>query len=64
MKITETNLVKQLKKKNSKDLDFLVNNYSNLLYKVIYNVLNSYGEKGLKDANTGTDKEIELNLDK
>ncbi|MDV3428575.1 MAG: sigma-70 family RNA polymerase sigma factor [Bacillota bacterium] len=47
MKINETNLPEQLKHKNAKALDYLVNTYSNLLYKAIYNVLNSYGEKGL-----------------
>lgn len=47
MKITETNLPKQLQKKNIKALDFLVDNYSNLLYKVIFNVLGSYKDKGI-----------------
>ena len=47
MKITEANLPKQLQKKNIKALDFLVDNYSNLLYKVIFNVLGSYGDKGI-----------------
>lgn len=45
MKITEDNLAIQLQKKNIKALDFLVDTYSNLLYKVIYNVLISYGDK-------------------
>lgn len=47
MKITETNLVEQLKNKNTKALDYLVDTYGNLLYKSIYNVLNNYGDKGL-----------------
>ncbi len=47
MKISETNLPKQLQKKNIKALDFLVDNYSNLLYKVIFNVLGSYKDKGI-----------------
>lgn len=47
VKITETNLVEQLKHKNTKALDYLVDTYSNLLYKVVYNVLSNYGEKGL-----------------
>lgn len=47
MKINEINLVEQLKHKNTNALDYLVDNYSNLLYKVIYNVLGSYGENGL-----------------
>lgn len=47
MKITETNLVEQLKRKNTFALDYLVDTYSNLLYKVIYNVLINYGDKGL-----------------
>ncbi|KMT21945.1 sigma-70 family RNA polymerase sigma factor [Clostridium cylindrosporum] len=45
MKITETNLAKQLQNRNLKALDFLVDTYSNLLYKVIYKVLGSYDEK-------------------
>jgi RNA polymerase sigma-70 factor, ECF subfamily len=47
VKITETNLAEQLKHKNTKALDYLVDTYSNLLYKVIYNILGNYGEKGL-----------------
>lgn len=47
MKITETNLVEQLKNNNTKALDYLVDTYGNLLYKSIYNVLNNYGDKGL-----------------
>lgn len=46
MKITELNLAEQLKKKNTKALDFLIDNYSNLIYKVIYNVLNNYSPNG------------------
>lgn len=45
MKITESNLAKQLKRKNTNALDYLVDNYSNLLYKVIYNVLSSFNDK-------------------
>lgn len=45
MKITEANLPKQLQSKNHKALDFLVDIYGSLLYKVIYKVLNAYGEK-------------------
>jgi RNA polymerase sigma-70 factor (ECF subfamily) len=44
VKITESNLVEQLKKKNTKALDFLIDNYSNLIYKVIYYVLNNYSQ--------------------
>lgn len=47
MKITESNLVEQLKKKNTKALDFLIDNYSNLIYKVIYYVLNNYSQNGM-----------------
>jgi RNA polymerase sigma-70 factor, ECF subfamily len=47
VKITETNLVEQLKKKNTKALDYLVDTYGKLLYKSICNVLNNYGDKGL-----------------
>lgn len=47
MKITESNLPEQLKLRNTRALDFLVDEYSNLLYKVIYNVLSTYGDKGL-----------------
>lgn len=47
MEITEINLVEQLKKKNTKALDFLVDTYGNLLYKVIYSILNKYSRRGL-----------------
>lgn len=49
MQINENNLPKQLKKKNTKALDFLVDSYNNLLYKIIYNILNNYGDKNLID---------------
>lgn len=47
MEINEANLAKQLKKKNLKALDFLVETYSNLLYKIVHNVLAQYGDKNL-----------------
>jgi len=47
VKITDENLVSQIQIKNVKALDYLVDIYSNLLYKIIYNVLSVYGEKGL-----------------
>ncbi|MFD3157651.1 sigma-70 family RNA polymerase sigma factor [Haloimpatiens sp. FM7330] len=41
MTIDETNFIKQIKKKNAKGLDFVVDNYSNLVFKIVYSVLNS-----------------------
>jgi len=46
VKITDENLINHLQKKNVNALDYLVDIYSNLLYKIIYNVLSAYGEKG------------------
>ncbi|WP_238904331.1 sigma-70 family RNA polymerase sigma factor [Clostridium sp. YIM B02506] len=44
MKISKDNLLPQLKSKNPKALDLLVDVYGSLLYKVIYNVIGSYGD--------------------
>ncbi len=41
MKIDEDNFITQIKYKNSKALDFIVEEYSNLVFKIIQNVLNS-----------------------
>ncbi|GFZ30431.1 DNA-directed RNA polymerase sigma-70 factor [Clostridium zeae] len=41
MKISEDNLVKELKSKNPKALDYVVKNYSNLIFKVIISVIGS-----------------------
>lgn len=41
MKVDETNLIDELKRKNPKALDYLVDRYSNLIFKAAYSVLNS-----------------------
>lgn len=41
MKINEENFIKELKNKNPKAMDFLVDNYSNLIFKVVISVLGS-----------------------
>lgn len=41
MDIDENNFIIQIKKKNTKALDFVVDNYSNLVFKVTRSVLNS-----------------------
>lgn len=41
MKINEDNLVKELKNKNPKALDYLVANYSNLIFKVVISIIGS-----------------------
>ncbi|NFV14564.1 sigma-70 family RNA polymerase sigma factor [Clostridium sporogenes] len=41
MKIDEDNFITQIKYKNSKALDFIVEEYSNLVFKIIHTVLNS-----------------------
>lgn len=41
IKITEDNLVKELKNKNPKALDYLVKNYSNLIFKVVISIIES-----------------------
>lgn len=47
MKITEDNLVTQLVNKNPKAADYIVETYSNLLYKIIYSVLGVYKDPQL-----------------
>ena len=41
MKINEDNFIGELKNKNPKALDYLVDNYSNLIFKVVISVLGS-----------------------
>lgn len=41
MKVDESNLIDELKRKNPKALDYLVDRYSNLIFKAAYSVLNS-----------------------
>lgn len=41
MEINQNNFIRQIKHKDSKGLEFVVDNYSNLVFKIIYNVLNS-----------------------
>ena len=41
MEISENNFIGKIKRKDSKGLEFVVDNYSNLVFKIIYNVLNS-----------------------
>lgn len=41
MIITENNFVQQLIDRNSKSLDYMVDNYSNLIYKIVFSVLSS-----------------------
>lgn len=41
MQISEDNFVKELKRRNAKALDYLVDNYSNLIFKVVISVLGS-----------------------
>jgi len=52
MKVDDDNLIHQLKKKNPKALDYLVDRYSNLIFKVAYSVLRSKeeSEECLNDA--------------
>lgn len=45
MKIDDKNFIKELKKKNYKAMDYLVDTYSNLIYKVIYSML--YSKHGM-----------------
>ena len=40
MTINETNFIKQIKLRNTKALDFMVDSYSNLVFKVAHSVLN------------------------
>lgn len=41
MKLDEKNYINEIKKKNTKALDFVVDNYSNLVFKVLHSTLNS-----------------------
>lgn len=39
MKVDETNFINELKKKNPKSMEFIVDMYGNLIYKIVYSVL-------------------------
>lgn len=55
MKIDENNFIEQIKKKNAKALEFAVDHYGNLVFKVVRSVLNStfyaqYAEECMNDV--------------
>lgn len=50
MKINEDNFIKELKKKNPKALDYLVENYSNLIFKVVLSVLGTDRREEAKEC--------------
>lgn len=39
LKVDETNFINELKKKNPKSMEFIVDMYGNLIYKIVYSVL-------------------------
>ncbi|CUU48913.1 sigma-70 family RNA polymerase sigma factor [Clostridium beijerinckii] len=45
MKIGEQNLAEEIKNRNSAALEYAINNYGKLIYKIVYNILNSFGDK-------------------
>ncbi|WP_026885598.1 sigma-70 family RNA polymerase sigma factor [Clostridium beijerinckii] len=45
MKVGEQNLAEEIKNRNSDALDYAIDNYGKLVYKIIYNILNSFGDK-------------------
>ncbi|WP_315122352.1 sigma-70 family RNA polymerase sigma factor [uncultured Clostridium sp.] len=49
MKTTERNLIQKIKRKNPQAMDFFVDEYGRLLYKVIYKVLSVFNDKGIID---------------
>ncbi len=44
MVLNENNFVQQLINKNTKALDYMVDNYSNLIYKIAFNILGSFND--------------------
>lgn len=50
MKINEENFIRELKNKNPKALDYLVANYSNLIFKVVISVLGSDNREVAKEC--------------
>ncbi|MEW9096701.1 MAG: sigma-70 family RNA polymerase sigma factor [Clostridiaceae bacterium] len=49
MKATKRNLIQKIKRKNPQAMDFFVDEYGRLLYKVIYKVLSLFNDKGIID---------------
>lgn len=41
MNINEQNFIKEIRKRNTRALDYIVDNYSNLVFKIVVSVLNS-----------------------
>ncbi|MFL0252747.1 sigma-70 family RNA polymerase sigma factor [Clostridium neuense] len=64
MKIDDKNFIKELRHKNSKAMDYIVDSYSNLIYKVIYSILYSnYDISSIEECATDVFMSIWNNID-
>lgn len=64
MKIDDTNFIKELKNKNHKAMDYLVDTYSNLIYKVVYSILYSkHGMNSVEECTSDVFMAIWNNID-
>lgn len=64
MGIDDKNFIKELKKKNHKAMDYIVDTYSNLIYKVVYSVLcSSHGTDSVEECTSDVFMSIWDNID-
>lgn len=64
LKIDDKNFIKELKKKNQKAMDYIVNTYSNLIYKVVYSILYSnHGMNSVEECTSDVFMAIWNNID-
>lgn len=45
MKVGEQNLAEEIKNRNAAALEYAIDNYGKLIYKIVYNILDSFGDK-------------------
>ncbi|WP_238884154.1 sigma-70 family RNA polymerase sigma factor [Clostridium sp. YIM B02551] len=65
MKLKNEDIIEELRRKNSKAMEFTIEKYSNLLYKVVYSVLGSYGDEDcMEECLNDTFLSIWRNIDK
>ncbi|WP_234117463.1 sigma-70 family RNA polymerase sigma factor [Clostridium hydrogenum] len=64
MKIDDKNFIKQLKNKNPKAMDYIVDIYSNLLYKVVYSIIfENHGVNSVEECTSDVFMAIWDNID-
>jgi len=64
LKVDETNFINELKKKNPKSMEFIVDMYGNLIYKIVYSVLyRDYGIGSVEECTNDVFMKIWENIE-